>query len=30
MSDRKVSESLKKKIAGSQYYKCANEPGSNI
>lgn len=27
---RKVPESLKKKIAGQQYYKCNNKPGSNL
>lgn len=27
---RKVSESIKKKIAGKQFFKCKNEPGSNL
>ena len=27
---RNVSESLKKDIAGRQYYKCNNEPGSKL
>ena len=27
---RKVSESVKKRIAGKQYFKCANKPNSNL
>jgi hypothetical protein len=27
---RKVTESLKKKVAGKQFFKCANKPGSNL
>jgi 5-methylcytosine-specific restriction endonuclease McrA len=27
---RKVSEALKKTVAGKQSYKCANRPGSNL
>lgn len=27
---RKISESAKKAVAGRQFYKCANEPGSNL
>ncbi len=30
MSTRKVSESLKKSIAGNQFFKCANKPGYKI
>ena len=30
MSSRYLSEALKKKIAGKQYFKCANKPGANI
>lgn len=30
MSKRNVPESLKKRIAGKQFYKCANEPDSNL
>lgn len=29
-NSRKVSESTKKIVAGRQFYKCANEPGSNL
>src|SRR5579864_7309235 len=29
MSVRKVIESTKKSVAGRQFYKCANSPGSN-
>jgi len=27
---RKVTDAMKKIIAGKQFYKCANKPGSNI
>src|ERR1044071_3370307 len=30
MSKRKVSESMKKSVAGRQFYKCANSPGSKV
>jgi len=30
MTTRNVSESVKKSVAGRQYYKCANKPGSNL
>jgi hypothetical protein len=30
MMSRKVSESVKKRIAGKQYFKCANEPGKQL
>src|SRR5579872_1041215 len=30
MSKRKVSESMKKRVAGDQFFKCANRPESNV
>jgi len=30
MSPRKISEAMKKKIAGKQHYKCANKPKANL